>query len=296
MVYLGSLGSRASTIAFKYVGQWLRTARLLRQERPDAVFVMTPPLFAALPAFWYAYRRGARVVLDAHTAAFLHPRWQRLQWLQRAMCRTAATTIVHNEHLAEVVRSWNAHATVVADVPVIFPDSVPFARPDAFSVAVVCSFNYDEPLPAIIDAARALPEVRFFVTGDPRFLPREMADTMPANMTLTGFLSTAEYGGLISGVDAVLTLTTRNHTMLRGAYEAIYQGTPVIISDWPLLREGFPEGAIHVDNTAASIADAVRRMRDRHAQYRSEANQLKHAKLERFADVRRRLVESIAAR
>jgi glycosyltransferase involved in cell wall biosynthesis len=296
MVYLGSLGSRGSTIAFKYIGQWLRTARLLRQDRPDAVFVMTPPLFAALPAFWYAYRHGAKVVLDAHTAAFLHPRWQRLQWLQRAMCRAAATTIVHNEHLAGIVRSWNAHATVVSDVPVIFPDPLPFARPDAFSVAVVCSFNYDEPLPAIIDAARTLPEEHFFVTGDPRFLPREMADTMPDNMTLTGFLSTAEYGGLISGVDAVLTLTTRNHTMLRGAYEAIYQGTPVIISDWPLLREGFPQGAIHVDNTAASIADAIRTMREDHAHYRTDAGRLKQAKLERWGDVRRQLIGSIATR
>jgi len=82
----------------------MRTARILRRERPTAVFVMTPPVFAALPAFRYARRHGACVVLDAHTAAFLHPRWRRFQWLQRALCRKAATTIVHNEHMAGLVR------------------------------------------------------------------------------------------------------------------------------------------------------------------------------------------------
>ena len=65
---------------------------------------------------------------------------------------------------------------------------------------------------------------------------------MPPNVTLTGFLSDEAYGGLVCGADVVMTLTTRDHTMLRGAYEAIYQGTPVIVSDWPLLREALRRG------------------------------------------------------
>src|SRR5688572_29244285 len=261
MVYLTSFGSRPSTIVFKYLGQWLKTARILAAERPDAVFVMTPPLIAALPAFWYAFTRRKAVVLDAHTAAFLHPRWRRLQWLQWALCRRAATTIVHNEHLAELVRSYGAHATVVHDVPVIFPSPEPFARTDAFTVAVVCSFNYDEPLEAILDAATLVPDVQFYVTGNPLHLSAELAARLPENVRLTGFLSTAAYGGLLASADAVMTLTTRDHTMLRGAYEAIYQGTPVIVSNWDLLREAFPEGAVHVDNTPDDIARAVTRVR-----------------------------------
>jgi hypothetical protein len=120
MVYLPQFGSHPSTVLLKYAGQWVKTLRILRHERPDVVFVMTPPVFAALPAFWYARRRGASVVIDAHTAAFLLPRWRMFQWLQRALCRAAATTLVSNEHLAGVVRASGAHATVVPDVPVIF--------------------------------------------------------------------------------------------------------------------------------------------------------------------------------
>jgi glycosyltransferase involved in cell wall biosynthesis len=293
MVYLPSLGSRASTILLKYAGQWLHTSRILRRERPDTVFVMTPPLVASLPAFWYAWRNRKQVALDAHTAAFLHPRWRRLQWLQRALCRRAATTLVHNEHMASVVRRAGAHATVVPDVPVIFPSPEAFPRSSSFTVAVVCSFNYDEPLAAIFEAASALPDVAFHVTGNPRHLDQEIRARIPANVHLTGFLSTAAYGGLLGGADAVLTLTTRDHTMLRGAYEAIYQGTPVIVSDWPLLRDAFPRGAIHCDNTARGIAGAVRSMAASHEQYRQGAQRLRETKLRQWESTRGAIVHQI---
>ena len=200
-VYAAAFGSRPSTVMLKYAAQWLRTARILRQEQPETVFVMTPPLFAAIPAFCYAKRHGARVVLDAHTAAFMHPRWRRWQWLQQALYRRAATTLVHNAHLAEMVKAAGGHATVVPDVPVIFAAVEPFARPPEFTVAAVCSFNYDEPIEAILEAAAALPDVRFFLTGNPRHLRGELIDRCAPNVALTGFLSTAVYGGLLQAAD-----------------------------------------------------------------------------------------------
>jgi glycosyltransferase involved in cell wall biosynthesis len=295
MIYLPRFGSKASTIAFKYVGQWVKTARVLRQEKPDAVFVMTPPVFAALPAFWYAWRHGKRVVLDAHSAAFMHPRWRRLQWLQRALCRRAATTLVHNDHIADYVTRGGASATLVPDVPIVYSAIEPFPRPAAFTVAVVCSFNYDEPVEAIVDAARALPDVRFFVTGNPKHLDPDLARRLPPNLTLTGFLSVPAYGGLLRGADAVMTLTTRDHTMLRGAYEAIYQDTPVIVSDWALLREAFDEGAEHVNNTSESIAVAVERIRRAHGEYRRGAASLRARKQQQWESTRAAIVARVEA-
>ena len=57
-----------------------------------------------------------------------------------------------------------------------------------------------------------------------------------------------------------MALTTGKHKMLRAAYEAIYQGTPIIISDSPMLKEEFRRGAILVENSAEAIAAAVREM------------------------------------
>jgi glycosyltransferase involved in cell wall biosynthesis len=293
MVYLPQYGSRATTIVFKYAGQWRMTSRLLREERPDAIFVMTPPLFAALPAFWYAWRHGARVVLDAHTAAFLHPRWRRWQWLQRALCRRAATTLVHNDHQAALVRDMGAHATLVPDVPIVYDVVEPFARPDAPVIAAVCSFNYDEPIAEILEAARLTPEVRFYMTGNAKHLAPELKARIPANVTLTGFLSDAAYAGLVCGADAVMTLTTRDHTMLRAAYEAVYQGTPVIVSNWDLLRQSFDAGAVHVDNSAEQIAAAVRRVAADAAPLRQGARQLRERMLQRWAQTRAAIAERL---
>ena len=294
MVYAGALGSRWSTILLKYAVQWIRTHRIVRGEQPDTVFVMTPPVFAALPAFWYAWRHGKQVVFDAHTAAFLHPRWQRLQWLQRLLCRRAATTLVHTEGMAEIVRAAGGHATLVPDVPVIFPDTDPFPCTDDFVVAVVCSFNPDEPVDAIAAAARALPDVRFFMTGNAKHLDPRVKAKLSSNVTLTGFLSTEAYGGLLKRANVVLALTTRDHTMLRAAYEAVYQGTPVIVSDWPVLRNSFGGAAAFADNSVEGITAAIADVRARLSSYRSGAARLSEQKLSRWHTTRAQILERIA--
>jgi glycosyltransferase involved in cell wall biosynthesis len=267
---------------------------VLRRERPDAVFVMTPPVFAALPAFWYAFRHGKQVVLDAHSAAFLLPRWRSFQWLQRWMCRRATTTLVSNQHLAQLVRDAGGHAILVPDVPIVFPSGGDVTTPSSFTVAVVCSFDKDEPLTAIFDAAERLPDVRFFVTGNPRALAAEHKARLSPNVTLTGFLSTQAYGHLISSAGAVLVLTTLNHTMLRGAYEAIYQGTPVIVSDWPILREAFPQGATYADNTAGGIISAITTVQSSPDAYRAGAALLREAKLARWQATKASILARIA--
>ena len=53
----------------------------------------------------------------------------------------------------------------------------------------------------------------------------------PDNVRLTGFLPDSDYVGLILASDAVIALTTMDHTMQRGAYEAVYLGRPVITSN-----------------------------------------------------------------
>jgi glycosyltransferase involved in cell wall biosynthesis len=154
----------------------------------------------------------------------------------------------------------------------------------------VCSFDYDEPVEAIFEAASRLPEVRFFVTGNAKRLSPALRSRIPPNLTLTGFLTTESYGGLLADADAALVLTTYDHTMLRGAYEAIYQSTPVIVSDWPLLRDAFPEGAIHVDNSSAAIVSAVRDMARDHARYKAGARLLREAKVRRWDATRRAIL------
>lgn len=296
MIYNNRFGSRPATILFKYLWQALETFKVLHREKADVAFVMTPPVFAGLVLYVYSLFRPLQYVVDVHTAALLMPRWQRLQWLQRFVCRKAATTMVTNDHLAALVRQGGGHTTIVRDVPVTYPCSERFAAKAGFTVAVICSFNYDEPIDQILQAAARLPDVQFLFTGDPTPLDPKLRDNMPPNAKLTGFLSSADYGSLLTHADAVMSLTTRDHTMLRGAYEAIYLSTPVVVSHWSLLRQAFDDGAVHVDNTAPDIVAGIRRIQADGAGFRLGAARLRQRKLQQWGEAKRHIEERLVGR
>jgi hypothetical protein len=66
-------------------------------------------------------------------------------------------------------------------------------------------------------------------------------------------LPDTQYIGLLRTVDAILVLTTRDHTLQLGGCEAVSVGKPLIVSDWPYLRQFFSKGAVYVSNTAEGI-------------------------------------------
>jgi glycosyltransferase involved in cell wall biosynthesis len=298
MVYWGQLGSHPATVWLKYIGQTVRTWKILASEKPDAVFVMSPPVVAVVAVYLYCAVRRVPFVVDAHTGAFLNPRWRHFQKLQFWLCRRAATTIVTNDHLASLVTARGGDITLLPDVPVTYPEGGRLERPTGTTIAVVASFDHDEPVPVVFAAARQLPDVTFLVTGNRRNAEK-LGLEFPANVMSTGFLSDEDYGSLIRGADAVMALTKGKHTMLRAAYEAIYQGTPVIISDSPLLRQEFPAGAVFVEHVPEQIAGAVRTVQRERERYRTEARELRAQKQQRWernkALLRAKLSETAAA-
>jgi hypothetical protein len=95
-----------------------------------------------------------------------------------------------------------------------------------------------------------------------------------------------------------MVLTTRNHTLLCGAFEAVSVGTPLITSDWPVLRNHFPLGTVHVANTVDGIGEGVV-----FAQYEQIALQRDVLRLheqleteweERFAELQRLVASRVA--
>jgi glycosyltransferase involved in cell wall biosynthesis len=57
-----------------------------------------------------------------------------------------------------------------------------------------------------------------------------------------------------------MCLTTHDHTMQRGAYEAMALGKPLVTSDWGILRDTFSRGTIHIDNSPGAIVAGVTRV------------------------------------
>jgi glycosyltransferase involved in cell wall biosynthesis len=257
-IYFGHKGNLLQAPVRFPVQAW-RTWRVLRNERPDVVFVQNPPIFCALVACLYARCYGARYVIDSHTGAFLSPKWRWSVGLHRILSRGALTTIVHNESQGEIVGRWACRYLVLGFTPIDYPAGECFPLSEKLNVAVVSSFEEDEPIEAMFEAAGRLPDVTFYVTGDPVRVPPHVAARKPENCRMTGFLPYDRYLGLLRGVDVVIVLTTSDHTLLAGGFEAVSFGKPLIVSDWPILRRYFSKGTVHIPNTVEGICEGVRR-------------------------------------
>jgi glycosyltransferase involved in cell wall biosynthesis len=242
---------------FKYGMAAVRTVGTLLGRRRRVVFVQSPPSPAVLVVWLCCALTGARFVVDAHSDAMLSPVWTRPRWLLRFLARRAETTIVTNEHFAERLRADGADALVIPDVPTTFSLAEPPDLGGGTNAIVVTSFAPDEPIAAVLEAARELRHVRFHVTGDVARADPSLVAGAPDNVTWTGFLPDYRYYALMAACDVVVCLTTRDHTMQRGACEALALARPIVTSDWPVLRGYFARGARYADNSAASIRDAV---------------------------------------
>ncbi len=262
----------------KYVLQALKTVSILLRERPNGVLVANPPVVAPLVIWFASHFLGCRFIVDAHSGAFQHSRWRWSLPLQRFLARQALATIVTNSHMAERVRSWGGRVELVQDLALdLDPDGERRRRGD-FHVVFVCTYSVDEPVEAVLDAARILPDVLFSFTGDPSYARRGLRKAVPSNVHLTGFIPDSDYLALLRSADAILVLTREDHTMQRGAYEAVALEKPLITSHWPLLREVFSKGTVHVDNSPESIAAAVRRIQENPGVFRAEMLTLKRSR------------------
>lgn len=122
--------------------------------------------------------------------------------------------------------------------------------------------SVDEPVAEVFAAARMLPDVTFYVTGNSKRVGARLQAEKPENVILTGFLPESDYSGLLQNVDGLVILTKSPNILNCGAYEALATGKPAVISDWPQMRRCFRRGFIYADNTTKGIAAAVEKMLD----------------------------------
>ena len=255
---------------FKYILQTISTFHLLLTKKPEGVLVATPPVFSALIVYLYHRLTGVPFVIDAHTGSFLDPKWRWSCPLHAFLSRRALCTIVTNDSLYSVVKDqWHAPAFLLeATLPELeHSDSVKTASLEMsprLNIAVINTFSRDEPLLEVLEAARDLEDcATFYITGNLANAKPKYFSVAGGNVVFTNFLPRSEYVQLLRQVDAVMVLTTRDHTMLLGGYEAILAEKPLITSNWPILKRYFYRGTLYTDNTPADIVQQVRRLLDK---------------------------------
>ncbi len=251
----------------KYALQSLKTFWLLVRDRPAVVLVTSPPVFAILPVYVYSVLFRARFAIDFHSGCFVEAHWRRWDWLHRFCARRATLNLVHNADNAKSMEPWGARHIVFPSLPPDLSAAGTAAAPrnelesnGKPRAVYICSFKSDEPVEAFLDAAKAVSEVDFFVTGK---APSGLESSLPPNVKLTGFLSDADYNELLAGQDLVIALTTRPGTLLYGAQEAIALAKPLVLSRTSTLETVFTGGAVFADNAPEALAAGIRSALDR---------------------------------
>ncbi|HEX7290210.1 MAG TPA: glycosyltransferase [Conexibacter sp.] len=265
---LGIVDRRA--IPLRYLLSATRMLWYLARTRPRSLIVTNPPIVAAVVGFTYARLARIPFVLDSHPISFGQKASRIGRFflpLHAALARRATTTLVGTEALAERVEAWGGRADIVHEAPPTGPapeaarpgPRAPDAAPGEARAPVVLwsgIFAADEPFPAVIEAARLLPDVELHVAGDLRRCPVDPADA-PPNVHWLGFLRGEAYRRALHGADVVLALTNDSTSAMRAAAEAVYAGKPLITSDLEHLVALFPS-ALPVRNEASAIADGIR--------------------------------------
>lgn len=260
---------------FKYPPQCLKTWAILAQQRPTTVYVMNPPVFAAWSVYVYCRLAQAAMVMDTHPPALFSRKWGWSVPLQRALARRAFVNIVDQERFRRLFEGWGARAVVLSDPPVSLPAAARAEAPDPdFSVTVINTFARDEPLAPVLDAARRLPDVRFFVLGDAGRADKNLLRTAPGNVVFTGYLLGDAYWRRLSTSHCVMALTTYPHSLLGGAQEGMTAGRPLLLSNQPALTEFFTKGAVFVDHSAESIVQGIGAMRQQEQRLAADIAQL----------------------
>ncbi len=253
----------------RYLVQGWKTWHLLERERPEVVLVQSPPIFAPLiVALWCILRgktgpSGNRVpyAIDCHSANFYGRRWTWALPLLRLLSRRAAVTLVASEEVLNLLERWGARSLFLVDgLPSLSPPTGTTGSVGDSRVAVISSFDPDEPVGEVIAAARLLPQITFYFSGKPKPRVTKLLAQKPENVILTGFLPDSDYAGLLKNVHGLVVLTKEPNILNCGAYEALAVGKPAVLSDWPQMRRCFTHGFIYVTNTPEAIAQGINNM------------------------------------
>lgn len=275
-------GSRRAPL--RYAVALVVCAFSLLRHRPGAVIATNPPVFPGILGWAYSRVAGVPLLLDSHPTAFGAKQnrvAQRMLRVHRWLARRSAAVLVTTQEWVGEVEDWGGSALVVHEAPPAWeldPPGPPAARPRVLFVAVFAS---DEPVEEVVEAARRRPGYDVVVTGDTSRAPEGLVEAAPPNVSFVGFLPQDRYLELLAGADVVLALTTEPTSVMRAAYEAVWAGRPCVLSDWPVLRELFPD-AVATTNDAEAIAEALDAVVADHGTLRCKAGQARARQMARW--------------
>lgn len=278
--FTGRLPARPATAPLRYLINAVETVLWLARHRPGAVIVQNPPIVLPVIAYLWCAATRTPLVLDSHPVSFGRKGsrlWALFLPIHRWIAKRSALVLVTVDELADEAASWGSRVALLHEAP---PEpaaegaagAADEVAPDRDRILFVGVFAADEPVAALVQAARSVPELEVHITGDPAKAPEALVAGAPPNVRFTGFLGPRDYAEALRRAGTVMTLTTESTSVVRAGYEAVYAHRPLIVSDWPTLREVFPH-AVHTGHDPEALAAAMRAAHARHTELLAVAGQ-----------------------
>jgi hypothetical protein len=262
--------------AARYGISVLQTLKWLWRWRNSTVIVQNPSLILTLIAVALRPLLRYQLAVDAHNAG-IFPQEGTAPVLQRIanwVIRHTPYTLVTNRGLAEVI-------TQLGGSPLVVPDPLPHleqpthSHSEPNSLVFICSWAADEPYLDVFNAAAALPHITFYVTGNAKGREKAYGKPLPTNIQLTGYLSETDFVQRLASSAVILDLTTREHCLVCGAYEAVECEKPFVLSATQATKAYFYKGGEYANNTAEGIRAAIERAFANLAQHQADVKDLK---------------------
>lgn len=251
LVFMRPFFTRKFLKPLNYLIHSVHTSLLLMHKRPKVLWVQiapTPLLYLA--ALYKLFNRRAVVVADCHNSMY-HPPWIIFPWAI-ALLNYCNIVLVHNDMMYKKALRFGIRKEklfILETRPAQLGIEQQYEQGfKGATIVMPCSFDSDEPIETVFEAARLIPKINIIITGNTnRAIGKHSLIDAPNNVTLTGFLPKSKYDRLLHSVDAVMGLTTSGDVQLSAANEAVGAGKPMVLSNTPLLRRLFYKGAVYVD-------------------------------------------------
>lgn len=270
----------------KYIPQCLKTWSVLRKQKPEAVYVTNPPVFAALSVYIYCRFSGAKFLMDTHPPSLYGKKWSWSVPLQRALAKRAFLNITDQEKFKELFESWGAKTSILRHPPFDIPNKhlKNIDTPNMPSVTVVSTFAEDEPVDLVVEAAKQIPEVRFFILGDVALADKALIESAPENVVFTGYLLHEDYWNRLYSSSAVMVLTEWPYSLMLGAEEGMALSKPLILSKQPVLTEHYTKGTVFVEHTVEGMSAGIQTALNQEQLLSQEISELAEEKKEMWSN------------
>lgn len=199
-------------------------------------------------------------------------------WLSKATLKYADLTIVTNDYLRSYINSFSGRAAVLPDKLPALETVEKKPLKGLINYVFVATFSEDEPIEEMIAAASVIDESKhIYITGNYRKYKNiaNLQSTLPENVTLTGFISEEEYRSLLSSADVIIVITTQEHTLTCGAYEAVALEKPMILGNTNTIKSYFSMGALYTSVSPDDLAAKINEAGENTARLQAEVKKLK---------------------